>query len=109
MMHSQKENQNPQFLTWQDSVKAIRLAFQEAKKASNLIKIRKDWNQVIYCLHIMLEIEELISKSETKRQWIYDVTPLAQRFREELRKLDESWAWILATQMHQLLRDFPVA
>jgi hypothetical protein len=57
----------------------------------------------------MLKIEDLISKSETKRQWIYDVSPLAQRFQEELRKLNEAWAWTLATQMHHLMRDFPVA
>jgi hypothetical protein len=100
MIHRQKENQDPQLLAWYDSVKMIRTAFLEAKCASNMIRVRKDWNQFIYCLHIMLEIEDQISKSETKRQWICDVTPLAQRFQEELRKLDESWALTLATQMH---------
>jgi hypothetical protein len=103
------ENQDPQLLSWRDSIKAIRSAFQEAKKASNLIKVRKGWNQVIYCMHIMLEVEDLISKSETRRQWIYDVTPLAERFQEELWKLNENWAWTLAIQIHQLLRDYPVA
>jgi hypothetical protein len=103
------ENQDPQLLSWRDAAKAIRSAFQEARKASNLIRVRKDWNQMIYCMHIMLEIEELISKSETRRQWIYGVTPLAQRFQEELWKVNENWAWTLAIQIHQLLRNYPVA
>jgi hypothetical protein len=103
------ENQDPQILSWRETVKAIRVAFSEAKRAANVIRVRKDWNQMIYCFHIMIEIEDLISKSETKRQWIYNVSPLTQRFQEELRKLDEAWAWTLATQMHHLMRDFPVA
>jgi hypothetical protein len=57
----------------------------------------------------MIEIEDLISKSETKRQWIYDVSPLSQRFQEELLKLNEAWAWTLATQMHQLMGNYPIA
>jgi hypothetical protein len=84
------------------------MAFAEAKRAANVIKVRKDWNQMIYCFHIMIEIEDLISKSETKRQWIYNISPVAQRFQEELWKVNEAWAWTLATQMHQLMRDFPV-
>jgi hypothetical protein len=104
-----KENQDPQILSWQETVQAIRLALAEAKLSARMIRIRRDWNQMIYCFHIMIEIEDLISKSETKRQWIYEVSPLSQRFQEELRKLNEAWAWTLATQMHQLMRNYPIA
>jgi hypothetical protein len=104
-----KENQDPQILSWRDTVKAIRVAFAEAKRSANVIRARKDWNQMIYCFHIMTEIEDLISRSETKRQWIYNISPLTQKFQEELQKLDEAWAWTLAAKMHHLMRDFPVA
>lgn len=101
------ENGNPQTLPWRESVKALRAAFRDAKLASSKLQVR-DRLQMIYCMHIMLEIEDLISKSETARQLAYDVAPVAERFQEELAKLNEHWATTLEIQVHHLMRELPV-
>jgi chemotaxis regulatin CheY-phosphate phosphatase CheZ len=93
------ENGNPQTLPWRESVKALRAAFRDAKLASSKLQVR-DRLQMIYCMHI--------SKSETARQLAYDVAPVAERFQEELAKLNEHWATTLEIQVHHLMRELPV-
>jgi hypothetical protein len=76
----------------------------QANVASNKMPVSRDWVQVITCMHIMLEIEDLIQKSTPAQNWIYDPKPLAQR----LKLLNEHWAMSLVNQVQRWLRPFPI-
>jgi hypothetical protein len=94
--------------TWEEIVRSLESHIHEARIASSRMPVERDWNQVITCMWIIVEIEDLIQKSNPTRKWIYDPEPLAQRFQMGLKKLNEHWAMTLSQQMIQCLRVFPI-
>jgi hypothetical protein len=94
--------------SWEETVKKLGDCFYEAKTASNKMPGARDWIQVCPCMHIMLEIEDLIQTSSQAKNWIYDPELLAQRFQEELKLLNKHWAMTFAPQVQRWLRPLPI-